>query len=136
VIIGQSRRLVRLLPAQRCTSGCLRSSALQFQAIFVPDPGDPDHCTPIASNRASAAVTITNEAGVPQGGVVVSGRFLDDYWTNRPVSATTNANGVASFSFRGPACVGAIAFLVDGAEKGGLVFDKTVGILTRFAVPR
>ena len=127
---------MRLRPAEPCTSGCIRSSALQLQAVFIPDPSDPEHCTPQASNRAYAAVTITSETGAPQSGVVVRGRFLDDYWTNRPVSAPTNGSGVASFSFRGRACVGSIAFLVDGAEQGALVFDKTVGILTRSAVPQ
>jgi probable HAF family extracellular repeat protein len=136
VMIGQSPRLVRLRPGEPCTSGCLRSSALQFQAVFVPDPADPEHCTPQASNRALAAVTITSETGAPESGVAVRGRFLDDYWTNRSVSATTNADGVARFRFSGPACVGTIAFLVDRAEKGGLVLDKTVGILTRSAVPQ
>jgi probable HAF family extracellular repeat protein len=136
VMIGQHARLMRLLPAEPCISGCMRSSALQFQAVFVPDPSDPDHCTPQASTRAFAAVTVTSETGAPLSGVVVRGRFLDDYWTNRSVSARTNGNGVASFRFSGPACIGTVAFLVDSAEKGDLVFDKTVGILTRSAVPQ
>jgi probable HAF family extracellular repeat protein len=135
VMIGQSPRQMRLLPADPCASGCMRSSALQLQAVFVPDPNDPEHCTPHASNRALAAVTITSESGAPQSGVVVRGRFLDDYWMNRPVSATTNGSGVASFALRGRACVGAIAFLVDGAEKDDLVFDRTVGVLTRWVIP-
>jgi probable HAF family extracellular repeat protein len=136
LMIGQSPRLVRLLPQEPCTSDCMRSSALQFQAIFVPDPSDPEHCTPRASDRAFAAVTITSETGAPLSGVVVRGRFLDDYWTNRVVATKTNGDGVASFRYRGPACVGTVAFLVDGAEMDGLVFDKTVGILTRSAVPQ
>jgi hypothetical protein len=136
LMIGQSPRVVRLRPAEPCTSGCLRSSALQFQALFVPDPSDPEHCTPQASNRAYAAVTITSETGAPVSGVVVRGRFLDQYWKNKSVSSTTDESGVATFRFRGPACVGTIAFLVDSAEQGGLVFDKTVGILTRSAVPQ
>ncbi len=136
VMIGQSPRLVRLLPQEPCISGCMRSSALNFRAVFVPDPADPEHCTPQASDRASAAVTITSETGAPVSGAVVRGRFLDDYWTNRSVSAMTNVNGVASFRFQGPACVGAIAFLVDRVEKDALVLDKTVGILARAAVPQ
>jgi probable HAF family extracellular repeat protein len=136
VMIGQSPRLMRLRPAEACTSGCLRSSALQLQADFVPDPNDPDHCTPLASTQAFATVTITSESGAPQSGVMVQGRFLDDYWTNKPVRATTNSSGVATLAFRGPACVGAIAFLVDGAHKDALVFDRTVGVLSRWAIPQ
>jgi probable HAF family extracellular repeat protein len=136
LMIGQSPRVVRLRPAEPCTSGCMRSSALEFQAVFVPDPSDPDHCTPQASNRGYAAVTVTSETGAPLSDVVVKGRFFDEYTMNRSFSATTNSSGVASFKFRGPACVGTIAFLVDSAQKAGLVFDKTVGILAASAIPQ
>jgi probable HAF family extracellular repeat protein len=136
VMIGQHGRLMRLRPAEPCTSGCMRSSALQFQAVFVPDPSDPEHCTPQASNRGYAAVTVTSETGAPLNDVVVKGRFFDEYTMNRSFSATTDASGVASFRFRGPACVGTIAFLVDAAEKDGLAFDKTVGILTASGIPQ
>ena len=136
VMIGRSTRLMRLLPADPCTGGCIRSSALQMHAMFVPDPNDPGHCTPNASNRAWVELTVTSETGAPLSGVLVRGRFLDDYWTNTPASATTNSSGVACFALRGPACVGAIAFLVDIAKKDGLVFDKTVGVLTGWVIPQ
>ncbi len=66
-------------------------------------------------NLSSARVTITTETGAPIANALVSGRFLDDYWTNNAVTGTTNASGIVSWSFKGPCGVGAIAFLVEKA---------------------
>ena len=103
VLIGNSSRLMRLNPASFCASNCVRANQIQMQAKFVQDPGDPGHCsaTNNAYNQTSVRITITNEAGVSQPGFLVKGRFLDDYWTDAPVSATTNSRGQVSFSERG-----------------------------------
>ena len=87
-------------------------------------------------NLARAKLTITNENGAPIGGVVVSGRFLDDYWTNKPVSGSTDSQGLVSFINKGPCGVGAVAFLVDKATKGSQVLDRTTGIVTNFVIPQ
>ena len=104
---------------------------------FVQDPNDPGHCTPGGNmyNLSQAQLTVTNETGVKLGGVVVSGRFLDDYWTNKPVSGTTDSQGVIKFTHKGLCGVGAIAFLVDKATKGSRVFDRTRGIVTNWVIP-
>jgi hypothetical protein len=66
---------------------------------------------------------------------MVSGRFLDDYWTNTPVSGRTNRRGVITFNQTGPCGVGAITFLVDSAKKVPLSFDRTVGAVAGWAIP-
>jgi len=86
-------------------------------------------------NLASASMTITSETGAPVGNVQVSGRFLDDYWTNQPVTGTTDASGVVRWSYKGPCGVGAIAFLVDGASLAGRTLDRTRGTLAAYAIP-
>lgn len=138
LFVGNSPRLVRLTPAQTCTSGCIRVSNLTVRAKFVQDPGDPGHCTQDgqAFNRATVTLTLTSETGARLPGVLVSGRILDDYWTNATVSGTTNSKGTVKFSYRGQCGVGAIAFLVDSATKSGLVFDRTMGVLSGSAVPQ
>ena len=138
VFIGNSRRLMRLIPGSFCTSNCIRVSSLQISAQFVQDPADPDHCSPDnhAFNRVGVALTVTDEAGVPLSGVFLKGRFLDDYWTDKPVSATTNAQGQVSFARRGPCGVGAEAFLVDSATRGSQTLDKTAGILSGSVIPQ
>ncbi|NOT30364.1 MAG: hypothetical protein HOP15_07940 [Planctomycetes bacterium] len=140
VMLGRSPRLVRLTPSWGCWSGCLRVDDLAISANFVPDPNDPsqDHCAPDLSayNEAYVVVRVTGENAAPQAGVLVAGRFLDDYWTNEPVSATTDASGVVSFSYTGLCGVGAIAFLVDSATRGQASLDKTAGILSVSAVPQ
>jgi probable HAF family extracellular repeat protein len=138
VIIGQSRRLMRLTPGQACTSGCIRVTTLVVRARFVQDPQNPGQCAPglKAYNTASVSLKVKSETGAPLQGVVVSGRFLDDYWTNKPISGTTNSQGILSFKYRGPCGVGAIAFLVDSAAKAPLAFDKTVGVLSGWAIPQ
>lgn len=140
VMLGRSPRLVRLQPALQCWNDCLRVDSLAIAANFVPDPNDPsqDHCAPElnAYNEAFAVLTVTTANGVPQQGVQVCGRFLDDYWTNLPVSGTTDANGVVSFSYTGLCGVGALEFLVDKVIRGQATLDKTAGILSVWAIPQ
>lgn len=138
VMIGQSRRLMRLTPAQPCTSGCIRVSNLVVTAKFVQDPQHPGQCGPgtRAFNVVRVSLRVRSETGEPLQGVVVSGRFLDDYWTNAPVSGTTNSLGIVKLKYRGPCGVGATAFLVDSAVKAPLAFDKTVGALSGWAIPQ
>jgi probable HAF family extracellular repeat protein len=138
VMIGRSPRLVRMIPGRACLQGCLRISDLGLSAWFVPDPNDPDHCYEggIMYNEALVSLTVTRRNGTPVQGVLVSGRFLDDYWTNEPVSGLTDSNGIVTFPFTGLCGVGAIAFLVDDAESGNLILDRTVGILTDWAIPQ
>lgn len=140
VLIGAGNRLVRLAPARVCLVGCSRVNDLALSADFVPDPGDPtqDHCseTLSAHNEALVTLTVTTRTGIPLAGALVSGRFLDGYWTNQPVSGTTNANGVASFTFSGPCGVGALTFFVDDVQSGSRSLDKTTGILTVSVIPQ
>lgn len=68
-------------------------------------------------------------------GVQVKGRFLDDYGLDEEVSRTTRFRGVARFVHRGPACVGAVAFVVTDLSKPGHQFDRTAGKLTNFVIP-
>jgi hypothetical protein len=138
VMVGQSQRLMRLTPAQACTTGCIRVSSLIVSARFVQDPQNPGQCYQggNAYNVARVNLTVTDEAGAGLSGVLVRGRFLDDYWTNAPVARTTNSQGAVTFKYRGPCGVGAIAFLVDGAVKAPLVFDRTVGAVTGWAIPQ
>ncbi len=135
VTMGQSSRLVRLTPITPCTANCVRVSTLQLKGKFISDPAFPGSCTQAASNRVQATVTVKNELGAPLRGVTVSGRFLDDYWTDKRVTARTSSSGVAKFSYTGPACVGAVAFLVDDATSPGLTFDKSSGQLLKHVIP-
>jgi hypothetical protein len=104
---------------------------------FVQDRAFPGSCFQGGKmyNLSSATVTVTNETGVALGNVQVSGRFLDDYWTNQPVTGNTNASGVVSWTYKGPCGVGAIAFLVENAALGTRSFDRTRGILTNYVIP-
>lgn len=135
VMIGRSARLVRLVPATPCAARCMRVTALQMSGRFIPDPRDPGHCTPDAHNAVRARAIVASENGVRLGGVAVSGRFLDDYWTDHPATAVTNAQGIATFAYTGPACVGAVAFLIDDATKGVRTLDRTVGVLAADVIP-
>ena len=135
VMIGNSSRLMRLVPAATCTAGCIRVNQLQIRGKFINDPNDPGHCTLKAKNRVLVKLPVTNETGAKLSGVMVSGRFLDDYWMNKPVSGTTNQQGIVSFSHEGLACVGAVAFLVDSATKGTQALDRTTGVLTGSVIP-
>jgi hypothetical protein len=81
-------------------------------------------------------VTVRDSSGAPVPGATVSGRFLDDYWTDDAVAQTTNANGVAVIPYTGLCGVGAIAFLVDDVSATGFVLDRTSGILTGWVIPQ
>jgi hypothetical protein len=137
VMVGRAVRLMRLVPATACLTSCVRVSAMLMKAKFVQDPNDPGHCyeNGVAYNKANVKLMVTSETGAKLSGVLVSGRFLDDYWTNKRVSATTG-NGAVSFTTKGPCGVGAVAFLVDTATKGTLIFDRTVGVVTGWAIPQ
>ena len=136
-MIGRSQRLMKMTPVTACGANCLVSSALAMTGQFVQDPKFPGSCFQGGTmyNLSSAMVTITSETGAPLGGVLVSGRFLDDYWTNRPVTGSTNAAGVVTWTHKGLCGVGAIAFLVDGATLTGRSFDRARGILTNYVIP-
>jgi probable HAF family extracellular repeat protein len=137
LMIGNSARLVKLTPAAACESDCIVVGALLIRGKFVQDPSEPGNCSPEgeAYNVARARVSIKDEAGAPLAGVVVHGRFLDDYWTDRVVSGTTNASGIVSFNNKGPCGVGAVAFLVDSATLPPREFDRTTGKVTAFVIP-
>jgi len=140
VLVGNSARLVRLTPAWACSGSCLKVASLVLTADFVPDPTDPtqDHCssTLTAHNEALATVIVTDGNGAPLANAIVSGRFLDDYWTNAPVIGTTNAAGSVSFPYTGLCGVGAIAFLVDDVTKAGYTLDKLSGVLSAKVIPQ
>ena len=135
VILGRSARLVRLVPAEPCTAGCIRVTSLEMTGVFVPEPGMPGQCTPDAHNDVTAEVSVSDENGDALAGVFVQGRFLDDYWTDHPVSGTTDAQGIVTFADTGPACVGAVAFLVDEATAAARTLDRTSGILVNDVIP-
>jgi probable HAF family extracellular repeat protein len=138
VMIGRSQRLMKLVPATPCGANCIKVTQLAMRGQFVQDPNDPGSCAPNgnAFNRVKANLRVTSESGAPLGGVVVNGRFLDDYWTNRPVTGTSNAQGMVTFTNVGPCGVGAVAFLVDRATKAPRAFDRTTGIVTNWVIPQ
>ena len=137
VMIGRSQRLMKLTPITSCGADCLVSSSLVMTGQFVQDPAFPGSCFQGGKmyNLTSVTVTITSETGTPLGNVQVSGRFLDDYWTNQPVTGTTNASGKASWTYKGPCGVGAVAFLVDNASLAARNFDRTRGTLANSVIP-
>jgi hypothetical protein len=139
VWVGLAGRLVRLTPASACGSSCIKVSKLLVSAKFHQDPADPGHCSPgniKEYNLVKATATVTSETGAVLRGVLVSGRFMDQYWTNARVSRKTNAMGIAKFNFKGPCGVGTEAFIVENATKAPLAFDKTVGVLAGSALPK
>lgn len=137
VMIGRSQRLMKLTPAVICGSNCLVVSSLVMTGQFVQDPAFPGSCFQGGKmyNLTTATATVTSETGAPLGNVQVNGRFLDDYWTNQPVTGTTNASGVVTWSHKGLCGVGAIAFLVDNATLGTRRFDRTRGMVTNWVIP-
>jgi len=137
VLIGNSSRLMKLLPADFCTTNCVRVNRIQMKGRFIQDPRDPGHCSPDnnAFNQVQANIEVTDERGIPLPGFRVSGRFLDDYWTNKRVSKITNAQGRVSFKVNGSCGVGAVAFLVDGVTNGTRTLDKTAGDVAAFVIP-
>ena len=64
------------------------------------------------------------------------GRFLDDYYLHQVVTLRTNRRGQALARHSGEACVGAVAFLVDGVTKTGLDLDRTTGQLSAYTIPQ
>lgn len=139
VMVGLAGRLMRLTPASHCSTSCIGVRKLQVRAKFHQDPNDPGHCTQGNKkeyNLVQARATVTSETGAKLSGVLVSGRFMDEYWTNAVVSGTTNSQGVVQFDFKGPCGVGTEAFIVENATKAPLVFDKTVGMLAGSALPQ
>jgi len=137
VMIGRSQRLMKMTPATACGSNCLVVGTLALAATFVQDPAFPGSCFQGGKmyNTSTATVTVTDESGAPLANVQVSGRFLDDYWTNNPVTGTTNASGMVSWTYKGLCGVGAIAFLVDNATSGTRTLDKTRGTLSNWVIP-
>ena len=138
VLVGLEPRLMRLTHASACVSSCMKVSTLVLKTKFHQDPADPGHCTfgnKKEYNLARATVTVTSETGAKLAGVVVSGRFMDEYWTNAAVSGTTNSQGAVQFSFKDSCGVGAETFLVDNLTKSGLTFDKTAGVLSVYQIP-
>jgi len=139
IMVGLSGRLMRLTPTSACETSCIRVSALRLNAKFHQDPNDPGHCTlgnDEEYNLVHARATVTNETGARLSGVLVSGRFMDQYWTSALVSGTTDAKGTVQFKFKGPCGVGTESFIVENAIKAPLVFDKAVGMLTGSALPK
>ena len=136
-MVGRSHRLMKMTPVAACGANCLVSSSLAMTGQFVQDPKFPGSCFQGGTmyNLSSATVTITSETGAPIANALVSGRFLDDYWTNNAVTGTTNASGVVSWSYKGPCGVGAIAFLVETATLGTRSFDRTRGTLANYVIP-
>jgi probable HAF family extracellular repeat protein len=129
VIIGRSgRRLVRLVPSEACTGACMRVVTLKMEGTGPPycDQGD---------DRVTATLKVTNTAGRPLSDVRITGHFFDDYWLDHLVVGTTSSRGKINFKYVGPACVGAIAFLVTDAAKAGRTLDRTTGILTNYVIP-
>lgn len=135
--IGRSSRLVRLTPVDACTSGCIRVSGFTIRSRFVQDPSWPGYCFEGGSmyNTASVTLTVTNESGTPLRNVTVTGRWLDDYWTDQVVTGRTNNLGQLRLTYRGLCGTGAIAFLVDSATRGPLTLDRTTGTLTGYTIP-
>jgi hypothetical protein len=130
MIIGQSgQRLVKLVPAQPCTSNCIQVTSIQMKGR------SPAFCDQ-GSAKAQAKLTVKNEAGVPLAGVRITGHFFDDYWLDETVGGTTNSRGQVQFNHVGPPCVGAIAFLVtDATTTPARTFDRTTGVLTNYVIP-
>lgn len=138
LFIGRSARLVRLTPAKPCTTNCARSAAVALTGRFVQDRRYPGSCFQGGTmyNAITASVTARNESGAALSGATVAVRILDDYWTSRLLTATTNTSGVASFSTRTPCGVGTVALLVDRITAGTRAFDRTAGVMTASVIPQ
>lgn len=129
MIIGRSARLVKLVPGQNCTTNCTRVVGLQMMG---QGPGFCDQ----GNDQVKAKLTVKDEIGTLLPNVRITGHFLDDYWLDEKVVIQTNASGQLVVNHVGPACVGAIAFLVTNAEtQTGRAFDRTKGVLTNYVIP-
>ncbi len=137
VYIGRSPRLMKLTPVTGCGANCLVVSSLAMTGQFVQDPAFPGSCFQGGKmyNLTAATATLTSETGAPLANVQVNGRFMDDYWTNNPVTGTTNAAGVVTWTYKGLCGVGAIAFLVEKATLGTRSFDRTRGTVANHVIP-
>lgn len=137
VTIGRSARLMKLTPVGPCVTNCAVVASLTMVGQFIEDPANPGSCYQGGSmyNRTTATLRVTDELGVALGGAQLRGRFLDDYWTDAPVTGTTDAAGQVTFVHTGLCGVGAIAFLVDGVTAGTRTLDRTRGVLTHFVIP-
>lgn len=137
VYIGRSPRLVKMVPTTPCVGNCLVVSSFVMVGRFVQDPQFPGSCFAGGKmyNTTTTTLTVTDEAGRPMANAVVRGRYMDDYWTDQPVSGTTNANGVVAVTHKGLCGVGAIAFLVDGVTLGTRTLDRTRGTLANSVIP-
>lgn len=138
VLIGRSYRLAKLVPVAPCEgAACMRVSALTMKGRMVSEPGQPPgQCTPGARNDVTARLTVVDASGRPVPGATIKGRFLDDYYLDQAVTLRTNRQGQALARHSGEACVGAIAFFVDGVTKSGLDLDRTTGQLTAYTIPQ
>ena len=104
---------------------------------MVSEPGQPPgQCTPGATNEVTARISVKNAAGQPVRGATVTGRFLDDYYLDAPVTLRSNRKGLVVAKHRGPACVGAIALLVEDVRAAGQTLDRTAGQLTSYVIPQ
>jgi len=129
MIIGQTgQRLVKLTPGKACTNNCTRITGVQMTGK------GPEFCNQ-GNDQVKAQLSVRDEAGVPLSSVRITGHFLDDYWLDQVVTGQTNASGQVVFRHVGPACVGAVAFLVTDAAKSGRAFDRTTGTLTNYVIP-
>ena len=137
VLIGRSHRLAKLVPVQPCAENCLRVGSIAMKGRMVAEPGQPPgQCTPGARNEVTARITVVGDGGQPVAGATVRGRFLDDYYLDQVVTLRTNRKGQALARHSGEACVGAVAFLVDGVTKTGLALDRTTGQLSAYTIPQ
>jgi hypothetical protein len=91
ILIGNSKRLVRLVPSSNC---------IQVTSIQMSGRG-PARCDQ-GSVEVKAKLTVKNKLGVPLSGVRVTGHFLDDYWLDEIVVGNTNSNGQVIFRHVGP----------------------------------
>ena len=137
VFIGRSPRLTKLTPTTACGSNCLVVSALSMTGRFVQDPAFPGSCFQGGKmyNLTTVAVTVTSETGGALANVLVNGRFMDDYTTDRPVAGTTNGSGIVTWTHQGLCGVGAIAFIVERATLGTRTLDRTRGTLINSVIP-
>ena len=126
---------MRLVPVSGCVTACVRVTGLEMRGTFIEDPNDPGHCTPNASDHVVAKLTVRDESGTRLRGVKVTGHFLDDYWLDQVVTGKDDVPGTIRFVHDGPACVGAVAFLVTGARMPGRTFDRTTGTLADWVIP-
>ena len=134
--IGNSNRLVRLVPAEPCTTNCMTVSSLEFDAIVIYDPDDPGRCVGTAHTRALARIHVTDETGAPLEGVRVTGRFLDSYWGDEVRRGRTDGSGTLGHFFTGVCGRGSTSFLVTNLEKDGYTFDQVNGELVNWMIPR